>query len=130
MYILLCRLQNLLRFFSPFQSTYAAGEHAGHHAETDPPELHRHAGLRLGTHGPVVHARPRFPKRLPRRLGKCGRTPETHHGAGWRAPRWRAPQTGPDHLHSHVPTALPVGAAHCVLHQLPAPELFLRLHAI
>lgn len=117
-------------FAAHTKPTHVAGEPAGRHAQTDPPQLHRHPGLRLGAHGPVVHARPRLLERLPRRLGERGRTPETHHGAGGRAPRLRVPQTGPDHLHSHVPAAVPDGAVHCILHQLSAPELFLRLHAI
>lgn len=114
-----------------FQPTDAAGEPAGCHAEADPPQLHRQRRLRPGAHGPVLHAQPLLLERLPRRLGERGRSPEAHHGArGRRAPGGRAPQTGPDDLHSHVSTALPVGAAHCVLHQLPAAELFLRFHAI
>lgn len=110
------------------QSTDATGER---HAEADPPQLHRHPGLRPGAHGPVLHTSPLLPERLPRRLGERGLSSEAHHGARCRrAPRGRVPQTGPDHLHCHVPSALPVGAAHCVLYQLPAAELLLRLHAI
>lgn len=113
------------------QPTDAAGEPAERHAEADTPQLHQHPRLRPGAHGPVLHARHPLPKRLPRRLGERGRPSETHNGArGRRAPGGRASQTGPDHLHSHVPIAFPFGAAHCVFHQLPAPELFLRLHAI
>lgn len=113
------------------QPNDTAGELVVRHAEADPPQLYQHPRLRPGAHGPVLHARPLLSERLPWRLGERGRSSETHCGArGRRAPGGRAPQTGPDHLHSHVPTAFPVGATHCVFHQLPAAELFLRLHAI
>lgn len=103
----------------------------GCHAEADPPQLHQQRGLRPGAHGPVRHTQPRLSERLPRRLRERGRPSEAHRGARRRGSAGgRAPQTGPDHLHCHVPTALPAGTAHRVLHQLPAAELFLRFHAI
>lgn len=118
-------------FAAHTKQTNAVGEPARRHAEADPPQLHRHPRLRPGTHGTVYHTRPLLPECLPRWLGKRGRSAETHHGKRGRwTPGRRVPQTGPDHLHSHVPTAFPVGAAYCVLHQLSTPELFLRLHAI
>lgn len=118
-------------FLDIFQPTNAAGNSAGCHAEADHPELHRQLRLRPGAHGPVLHARPRLTQRLPRRLGERERSSETHHRPrGRRAPGGRAPQTGPGHLHSHVPAALSFGAADCLLHQLPAPKLIFRLYAI
>lgn len=108
-----------------------AFERSGCHAAANPPQLHRQSRLRSGSHGPVFHTQSNLRERLTRWLGECECSSEAHYGArGWRAQRGRAPQTGPDHLHSHVPVALLVGAAYCFLHQLPAPELFFRLHAI
>lgn len=113
------------------QPTNAAGEPTWRHAEADPPQLHRHHRLRPGAHGPVHYTPPFLPERLPQRFGERSRSPEANHGERWSwAPGGRAPQTGPDHLHSHVPTAFPACAAHCILHQLPAEELLLCLHAI
>lgn len=113
------------------QLTHAAGEPSVRHAEADPPQLHRLPRLRPGAHGPVLYPRPQFTERLPWWFGECGRPSKTHHGAGGRrTARRRTQQTGPYHLHCHVPVTLPASAAYCVLHQLPAPELFLRLHAI
>lgn len=109
------------------------GEPAGRHAEADPPKLHRVPGLRPGAHGPVHDAGPFLPKRLQQRLCERRSPSETHHGKGQQrrgAPGRGASQTGPDHLHSHVSAAFPARPVDCVLHQLPAAELLLRLHAI
>ena len=114
-----------------FQPTNAAGNSARYDAEADHPELHRQLRLRPGAHGPVCHTQPRLTERLPRRLSERDRSPETYHRPrGRRAPGGRAPQTGLGYLHSHVPAALSVGAAYCLFHQLPAPELIFRIHAI
>lgn len=118
-------------FLDIFQPTNAAGNSAGCHAEADHPELHRQPRLRPGAHGPVRHAQPLLTERLPRRLGERDRSSETYYRPrGRRAPGGRAPQTGLGYLHSHVPATLSFGAAYCLLHQLPAPELIFRLHAI
>lgn len=114
------------------QPTNLAGDPAWCHAEADPTQLHQQRGLRPGAHGPVRHTQPRLAERLPRWLRERGRPAEAHRWSRGRrrSARGRTPQAGPGHLHCHVPTALPASAAHCVLHQLSATELFLRLHAV